>query len=203
MIFSRLRFLPSTITTHRRSWQRLFSSCLLTLIAAFTCLLLFGTPAAWAGLNDDHFEGNIFILYGGNAGLVPARVTLADSLKSNKPTLLVFYVDDSSDCKEYAINVSNLQAFYGKVANLIPVSVDTIPPKSSYTPEEPGYYYKGFVPQTVLFDQTGKVVLDEKGKVSFEKVDDAFREVFNLLPRSESLALKRRSINEFNTELVR
>jgi hypothetical protein len=28
------------------------------------------------------------------------------------------------------------------------------------------------------------------------------REVFDLLPRSESVELKRRTVNEFNTELV-
>lgn len=195
MIFSRLRLLPST--------QRIVSSCLLTLIAALGCLLLLGQQPALAGINDDRFDGNIFALYGGNGSLVPPRVTLAESLKRNKPALLVFYVDDSSDCKQYATVVSNLQAFYGRAANLIPLSIDAIPDKSTYKPEEPGYYYEGVVPQTVLLDKNGKVVLNEKGKVQFEKVDDVFREVFNLLPRAESVELKQRPINEFNTELTR
>ena len=203
MIFTRFPFLTSTGATHGHSWWRLFSSCLLTLIAAFGCLLLLGTQPALAGFNDDHFDGNVFVLYGGNASLVPARGTLADSLKAKKPALLVYYVDDSSDCKQYAIVVSNLQAFYGRAANLIPVNVDAIPLKATYTPEEPGYYYDGVVPQTVLIDKSGKVAFNEKGKVPFEKVDDAFREVFNLLPRTESVELKQRPINEFNTELSR
>jgi len=45
--------------------------------------------------------------------------------------------------------------------------------------------------------------LDESGQVSFEKVDTVFREVFDLLPRSESTTLKRRPVNELNTELVK
>lgn len=203
MIFTRFPFLTSTGATHGHSWWRLFSSCLLTLIAAFGCLLLLGTQPALAGFNDDHFDGNVFVLYGGNGSLVPARGTLADSLRAKKPALLVYYVDDSSDCKQYAIVVSNLQAFYGRAANLIPVNVDAIPLKATYTPEEPGYYYDGVVPQTVLIDKSGKVAFNEKGKVPFEKVDDAFREVFNLLPRTESVELKQRPINEFNTELSR
>ena len=166
-------------------------------------MLLLGQQPALAGINDDRFDGNIFALYGGNGSLVPPRVTLAESLKRNKPALLVFYVDDSSDCKQYATVVSNLQAFYGRAANLIPLSIDAIPDKSTYKPEEPGYYYEGVVPQTVLLDKNGKVVLNEKGKVQFEKVDDVFREVFNLLPRAESVELKQRPINEFNTELTR
>lgn len=173
------------------------------LIAAISCMLLLGTPPALAGFNDDRFDGNIFALYGGNGSLVPPRISLEQSLKRHKPALLVFYVDDSSDCKQYSIVVSTLQAYYGRVASFIPLNIDSIPPKDSYTPEEAGYYYEGVVPQTVLLDKDGKVVLNEKGKVAFEKVDDAFREVFNLLPRSESVELKQRSFNEFNTELAR
>lgn len=159
-------------------------------------------PSALAGLNDDRFDGNIFALYGGNGSLVPSRVTLAQSLKGQKPALLVFYVDDSSDCKQYAIVISQLQALYGRAATLIPVDIDSLPLKSTYAPTEPAYYYEGLVPQTVLIDQKGEVVLNEIGQVSYEKVDDAFRKVFDLLPRSESIELKRRAFNEINTGLT-
>jgi hypothetical protein len=167
------------------------------------CFILLGTPTAFAILNDDHYDGNIFPLYAGNGSLVPAKVTLAESLKRDTPTLLFLYVDDSSDCKQFAIVISRLDSSYGWAADFIPISVDTIPPKSSYEPTEPGYYYKGLVPQTVVFDQSGKVVLNATGPVSFEQIDDVFREVFDLLPRSESLELKRRQVNELNTELVK
>jgi hypothetical protein len=174
------------------------AACLMTLIIG----LLLATPAAWATLTDDHFDGNIFPLYAGNGSLVPPRVSLTEAFQHDRPTLLVFYVDDSKDCKRYVSVVSQLDAFYGRAANFIPVLADSIPSKPSYTPTEPGYYYKGFVPQTVLLDQSGKVVFDEKGTIAYEKVDDVFRKVFDLLPRSESVELKRRQINEVNTELV-
>lgn len=167
------------------------------------CLFLLGMPPALANLNDDHFDGNIFVLYGGNSSLTQPKVTLAASLERDKPTLLVFYVDDSSDCKQYVPVVSRLQAFYGRVTDFIAISVDTIPPKSSYAPTEPGYYYEGVVPQVILFNNSGEVVLNKKGQVPFEEVDDTFREVFNLLPRSESVELKRREVNEFNTDLAK
>jgi len=181
--------------------KRLVPRCL-WLVAIFSVFLLFGTPQALAGLNDDKFEGNVFVLYGGNGSLVPARVTLAESLKRDKPTLLVFYVDDSSDCKRYATVVSQLQEPYGRAADFIPVNIDILPLKSSNNPTEPGYYYKGLVPQTVLIDQKGKVVLNETGQLTFEQVDDAFRKVFDLLPRSQSVELKRRVVNEITTELT-
>ena len=57
------------------------------------------------------------------------------------------------------------------------------------------------MPQTVLINQQGEVVINEKGQVPFEKIDDVFREVFDLLPRSESAELKRRIVNEINVEL--
>ena len=182
------------------SWGRVFTRFLLVL----GCLFVLGMPSALAGINDDRFDGNVFVLYGGNASLVPAKITLEKSLQqSDRATLLVLYLDDSSDCKQYAPVVSRLQAFYGRATYIIPVNVDTIPPKSSFAPTEAGYYYKGVVPQVVLFDRAGKIVLNKQGQVPYEQVDDILREVFDLLPRSESQELKRRSFNEFSSELAK
>lgn len=173
-------------------------------VAAFLAIVLvIGIAApAEAGLNDDRFDGGIFPLYAGNGSLVPPRVTLAESMQSDRPTLLVLYVDDSSDCKLYSSVVSQVDAFYGRAANIIPIDVDAIPVKDDYEPTEPGYYYEGLVPQTIIFDPDGNVVLNEAGQVDFNKIDDRFREIFDLLPRSESKELKRRTVNEVNTELV-
>jgi len=178
-------------------WQRLIASCLLIL-----CLFLLGTPPASAGINDDRFEGNVFVLYGGNGSLVPAKVTLEKSIAAGKPAILVYYLDDSSDCKQYATVVSRLQAAYGRAANIIPVDVDTIPVKDNYTTTEAGYYYTGIVPQVVVLDKAGKVALSKQGQVPYEEVDDTLRKVFDLLPRSESVELKIRPVNEFSTELT-
>lgn len=162
-----------------------------------------GFPSsAWAGLDDDRYDGNIFALYAGNGSIVPPRVTLAQSMKQDRPTLLVLYVDDSSDCKKIAPVISQLQAPYGRVADFIPIMADSISPRDSYEPTEPGYYFQGAVPQTVVFDQAGTVRLNEAGAVSYEAIDDTLREVFDLLPRSESEELRRRPTNEVNSELV-
>ncbi|ALF54094.1 membrane protein [Nostoc piscinale CENA21] len=180
-------------------WRRLVSKCLLLLV----CLLMFSIKPAYAGINDDNYDGNMFVVYAGNGSLVPPRQTLAQTLAENKPAFLAFYVDDSSDCKKYAIVISRIQEFYGRAAEIIPIDVDTIPIKEKYNPTEPGYYYTGAVPQVVVFNQSGKVVLNKKGQVPFEEIDDKFREVFDLLPRSESVELKRRSFNEFSSELAK
>lgn len=180
-------------------WRRLVSKCLLLVV----CLLMLSIKPAFAGINDDIYDGNMFVVYAGNGSLVPPRQTLAQTLEEHKPAFLAFYVDDSSDCKKYAIVISQVQAYYGRAAEIIPVDVDTIPPKEKYDPTEPGYYYSGAVPQVVVFNQSGQVVLNKKGQVPFEEIDDKFREVFDLLPRSESVELKRRSFNEFSSELAK
>jgi hypothetical protein len=202
MIVFKLRWPSFNSIVDRGWWRAVFSRCLLLAAALCSCLLLWGTPPALAGINDDRYDGGIFTVYGGNGSLIPPRITLAESLQRHKPALLVFYLDDSSDCKQFTTVVSQLQAYYGREASFIPVSVDAIPVKSSYTPQESGYYYNGLVPQTVLLDGNGKVAFDRHGQVSFEKIDDVFRQVFNLLPRSESVELKLKPVNEFNTELV-
>lgn len=158
---------------------------------------------AYASIEDDHFDGNIFALYAGNGSLVPPRVSLAQSFRGERPTLLTFYIEDSKDCKQFSNVISQLQAYYGRVIDFIPINVDSIPTQVSYTPEEPGFYYKGKVPQTLLFNAAGKKTLEITGKGTFNEFDDALRDIFDLLPRTESVELKRRSLNEVNAELVK
>jgi hypothetical protein len=165
-------------------------------------LSLGGQPTTLAGLTDDNYDGNIFALYAGNGSLVPPNVSLAQSLRYGKPAIVVIYVDDSSDCKKFASVISQLQAPYGRVANFIPIMADSIPVKAAYEASEPGYYFKDAVPQTLVFNAAGELVFNEVGTVSYEAIDDVMREVFDLLPRTESEELRRRPINEVNSELV-
>ena len=174
----------------------------LSILTLIICLFITTIQPAIAGIDDDRYDGNIFVVYAGNGSLVPPAQTLEQTLAEHKPAILTFYVENSSDCKQYAIVVSQLQAFYGRAAEIIPINVDAIPPQKSYKPTEPGYYYSGEVPQVVVFDQSGKVVLNKKGQVPYEDIDDRLREVFDLLPRTESVRLKRRSFNELSSELA-
>ncbi|MBE9220882.1 thylakoid membrane photosystem I accumulation factor [Dolichospermum flos-aquae] len=187
-------FLQTQITNN---WRRLVSKCLLLLLLLF----IISIQPAIAGIKDDRYDGNIFVIYAGNGSLVPAKETLAQTLAEHKPAIVTFYIDDSSDCKKYAQVVSEVQAFYGRAAEIIPISVDTILADKTYQPTEPGYYYSGGVPQVVVFDQSGKVVLNKKGQVPFEEIDDKLREIFDLLPRTQSVELKPRSAKQFSSQL--
>ena len=171
------------------------------MVGIVTVLGLWNAPAI-AGLTDDNYDGNIFALYAGNGSIVPPKFTLAQSLKQDRPTLLFFFVDDSRDSKAFSSVISQLQAPYGRAANFIAIAADSIPEKASYDSNEPGYYFKGIVPHSIVFDQSGEVVFNEVGQVSYETIDDKMRQVFDLLPREESVELRRRPINEVNSELV-
>ncbi|MEM8605081.1 MAG: thylakoid membrane photosystem I accumulation factor [Cyanobacteria bacterium P01_H01_bin.121] len=165
--------------------------------------LSFGSTPAWASLTDDRFDGNIFALYAGNGSLVPPKVGLAASFKAHKPALVMFYLEDSSDCKQFSATFSQLQAGYGRAANLIPINVDSLAFDSpTDSPTDLHRYYHGPVPQLVIFDQDAEVVFDEVGQIPYETIDDRLREVFDLLPREESVELKRRLVNEVNVELA-
>lgn len=175
---------------------------ILSILILISCLLITNVQPVIAGINDDRYDGNIFVVYAGNGSLVPPAQNLAQTLAEHKPAILTFYVDNSSDCKQYAIVISQIQAFYGRAAEIIPINVDSIPHQKSYKPTESGYYYSGGVPQVVIFDQSGQVVFNRKGQVPYEDIDDQLREVFDLLPRTESVRLKRRSFNELSSELT-
>ncbi len=187
-------------TWFRRCLHWTLAVCSLVVVGLIV-LSTWSPVPAWASLQDDRFDGNIFALYASNGSLVPPRVDLATSFAQKKPALLLFYLDDSRDCKQFASTYSQLQAGYGRAADFIPISADTVL-NTDYPKTDERSYYRGQVPQLVVFDQAGKIVLDEVGQVSYEKIDDTLREVFELLPRTESATLRRRQVNEVNTELI-
>lgn len=186
------------MTSAPRLRNRLFA--LATAIALGLLLALAIAPAARADIDDDRYEGNIFALYAGNGGLVPPRVSLAEARRAGRPAMLVFYIDDSRDCKQFSPTVSRVQSFYARVLPVIATNADTLLPEREYAPDEAGYYYSGVVPQTVLLDSEGNITFDGVGQVEFEAIDDVLREMFDLLPRSESVELKRRSAPDGEAE---
>lgn len=170
-------------------WQR---CCCLVVIVSFLWGVGIGSPSvALAGINDDNYDGNIFMLYASNAGLVPAKVDLANSIRKQRPTLVMFYIDDSQDCKQNALVLTQLQGEYKQKLTLLPVMADTIS-AAEYAGNDARSYYNGeFVPQFVLLDGAGQVVLDQIGQAPFEALDSPIRELLALPPRTEPLRLER------------
>ncbi len=187
-----------------KNWLRK-SFCLGLCVAIAVSILLgtvFGKPqSVQAMLTDDNYDGNIFALYGGNGSIVPPRISLAQSLQQGRASMLVFYVDDSADCKRFSPILNLAQGFYGKTVSLIAVSVDSLDlQKKKYAPTEEAYYYKGTVPQTVLISGDGKVSFDREGLFGFEELDSAIRDLLDLPDAPPELKFRKtdKVINELN-----
>lgn len=181
-----------------RSWTLGWVGWLLKFLGILVVcgLLSLGWSApSWAGLNDDRYEGNIFALYGANGALIPPKVTLEESQRRQVPTLLVYYIDDSSDCKRYASVIANLQVRYGLGVNFIAYGVDSLDLEDS---EGPGRYYQGRVPQTLLFDGSGQITYESIGNRPLVEVENGIRSLFDLEPISAA-DRQARSFNEVQT----
>ncbi|MDX2255070.1 MAG: thylakoid membrane photosystem I accumulation factor [Pseudanabaenaceae cyanobacterium bins.39] len=162
--------------------------------------------SATAKLTDDAYDGNIFALYGGNGSIVPPRMNLAQSLQQGRAAMLVFYVDDSADCKRFSPILNLAQGLYSKNLSLIAVPVDSLdvqnPDQRSrqLSPTDEAYYYRGSVPQTVLIAADGRVSFDQEGVFGFEELDVAIRDLLGLqdTPPSNKFRKTDRPINEVN-----
>ena len=187
------------MTRHGRCW---FSLWALALLVAAMVLL---PSSAWASRLDNAYDGNIFSLYAGDGAMVPPRNSLADSLRRHRPTVLAFYLDDSSDSKRFAPTLSRLNGEFRTVADVIALSTDSLDPSEEAALDNPSHYWRGLIPQVVIFDQVGEVVLDRVGQIPLEDLEQSLS-LASGLPLPEANANRRTQameVNEINAEVVR
>ena len=165
-------------------------------------LALPGAMPAWAGLDDDRYDGNIFALYAGNGSLVPPRSTLAEARAEGRVAVLIFYLDDSSVSKRFAPVVSELQRQWGNSIELIPLVTDPLQDRNADGADDPATYWKGTIPQVVVFDRSGKVVFDASGAIGSDAINSAISTATGIPMASGSPALTTESFNELNAEVV-
>ena len=169
---------------------RIFSSLLIV-------LLLFVNPV-FSARDTDSYDGNIFPIYAGNGSLVPPPSTLSESSKNERTSVMVFYLDDSSTSKQFAPVVSGIKLLWSSSVDLIPLAIDELDNDDQKTYKDPGYYWHGNIPQTVILDGKGNVLLDEEGQVSFDQINDAITKATGLKKPDFDLTVK--SFNEYNSE---
>ena len=169
---------------------RIFSSLLIL-------FLIFVNPA-YSARDTDSYDGNIYPIYAGNGSLVPPQSTLSESLKNERTSVLVFYLDDSTTSKQFAPVVSGIKLLWSSSIDLIPLSIDELDNDEEKTIKDPGYYWHGKIPQTVILDGKGNVLLDEEGQVSFDQLNDAITKGTGLKKPDFDLEVK--SFNEYNSE---
>ena len=171
------------------------------LFRVFSSLLIFfilSVNTVYSARDTNSYDGNIFPIYAGNGSLVPPQSTLLESLKNERTSILVFYLDDSSTSKEFAPVVSGIKLLWSSSVDLIPLSIDEIDNNDKKTFNEPGYYWHGRIPQLVVLDGKGNVLLDTEGQVSFDEINDAIAKATGLNKPEFNLTVK--SFNEYNSE---
>ncbi len=171
------------------------------LIRIFTSLLILfiiSVNPVYSARDTNSYDGNIFPIYAGNGSLVPPPSTLSESLKNERTSVLVFYLDDSSTSKMFAPVVSGIKLLWSSSIDLIPLSIDELDNNRKKTYDDPGYYWHGKIPQVVILDGKGNVLLDKEGQVSFDEINDAITKGTGLKKPDFDLTVK--SFNEYNSE---
>jgi len=158
--------------------------------------------AADAARDTNSYDGNIYALYAGNGSLVPPRSTLADAMAEHRPIVLGYFLDDSAASKQYAVVFNELQRLWGRNVELILLSTDPIQNRETHGPTDPATYWKGAIPQVVVFNTEGKPVLDEAGPVSIDAINAALTDVTGLKPQGDVKLSLSREVNELNSEIV-
>ena len=171
------------------------------LLKIFSLLLIIfniSVNPVYSARDTNSYDGNIFPIYAGNGSLVPPPSTLKESLKNQRTSVLVFYLDDSSTSKQFAPVVSGIKLLWSSSVDLIPLSIDEIDNDDTKTFKDPGYYWHGKIPQLVILDGKGNVLLDKEGQVSFDEINDAITKGTGLKKPDFDLTVK--SFNEYNSE---
>ena len=171
---------------------------------ALSALLALGLApgAADAARDTNSYDGNIYALYAGNGSLVPPRSTLTDAMAEHRPIVLGYFLDDSAASKQYAVVFNELQRLWGRSVELILLSTDPIQNRETHGPTDPASYWKGVIPQVVVFNTEGNPVLDEAGPVSIDAINAALTEVTGLKPQGDVKLSLSREVNELNSEIV-
>tara|TARA_Y100001933_G_scaffold231543_1_gene249428 strand:- start:636 stop:1172 length:537 start_codon:yes stop_codon:yes gene_type:complete len=175
------------------------TALLIRFIAMVLSLVVMVVPAQ-AIRETDSYDGNIFALYAGNGSLVPPAVTLADSQQAGRTSVIVYYLDDSRTSKAFSPSVSELQRLWGNNVDLLPLTTDALQGRTNSDRTDPAHYWHGIVPQVVVIDGNGQVLLDENGQVPLEQINGAISQATGIpAPQGQSMSL---SFNELNTEVI-
>ena len=171
---------------------------LLTAILSLFIALMLVVPNAYASRDTDSYDGNIFPIYAGNGSLVPPPNTLSESLDNKRTSVIIFYLDDSATSKAFAPVVSGLKLLWTSSIDLLPITTDELQGDENNDPKQEAYYWHGNIPQVVVIDGEGEVILDQDGQVPIDKINEAISTATGLPMPSFSITIK--SFNEYNSE---
>ncbi|AAP99914.1 MULTISPECIES: thylakoid membrane photosystem I accumulation factor [Prochlorococcus] len=171
------------------------TSFALTLILSLVFLLV---SPAFAARDTNSFDGNIFPIYAGNGSLVPPQSTIESSLNNKRTSVIVFYLDDDANSKQFAPVVSGLKLLWTSSIDIIPLTTDELSRGMTDDITNPAYYWHGKIPQLVVLDGEGNILLDEEGQIPIEKINSAISLASGLEAPDFNISIK--SFNEYNSD---
>ena len=171
---------------------------LIAAILSITLTITFLAASAFAARDTNSYDGNIFPIYAGNGSLVPPPSKLSDSLDKDRTSVVIFYLDDSATSKAFAPVVSGLKLLWKSSIDLLPITTDELQGNQSDNPRDESFYWHGNIPQIVVINGKGKVVLDEEGQVPIETINKAISTASGL--DAPSFSIKIKTLNEYNSE---
>ena len=167
----------------------------------FSMVLMLSVSPATAARDSNSYDGNIYALYAGNGSLVPPATTLQESRAAGRTAVLIYYLDDSADCKRFAPVVSELQRLWTRSVDLMPLGIDPLQGRPAEGPDDPATYWHGGIPQVVVIAPDGAVLLDEDGQVPLALINAAISDATGLPAPDERTINPGGSFNEVNIEV--
>ena len=146
---------------------------------------------------SDSYDGNIFPIYAGNGSLVPPQTSLKESIQNKRVSILFFYLDDSADSKALAPVIAGLDLIWKNNIDIIALTTDELQGKESINKKEEGYYWNGYIPQTVLIDGEGNIKYDKNGLIDIDEINKIIGEIKGIDIEDTSFSVE--SFNEYNS----
>jgi len=172
-----------------------FLNIFIICISIFVCINI---PAYGSRISDS-YDGNIFPIYAGNGSLVPPQTSLKESIQNKRVSILFFYLDDSADSKALAPVISGLDLIWKNNIDIIPLTTDELQNKEFKDPLEEGFYWNGYIPQTVILDQKGSVRFDKNGLLDLDEINKIISEIKGIKLDESSFTVE--SFNEYNSQI--
>tara|TARA_Y100001968_G_C19363391_1_gene721083 strand:- start:104 stop:658 length:555 start_codon:yes stop_codon:yes gene_type:complete len=176
-------------------------SFILKIFITLTLLIACFVSSVNAARDNDSYEGNIYTIYTGNGALVPPPTTLSESLKNERTSVLVFYLDDSASSKAFAPVVSGIKLLWPSEIDLLPLTTDELQNKITDNPNDPAFYWHGNIPQVVVINGEGKIFLDKEGQVPIQEINEAISKATGIKAPEFTISIK--SFNEYNSEAAK
>ena len=106
-------------------------------------------------------------------------------------------MDDSADSKAVVPIISGLDLIWRNNIDIIALTTDELQGKEFKDIKEEGYYWNGYIPQTVLIDGEGNIKYDKNGLIDIDEINKIIGKIKGIDIGDSSFSVE--SFNEYNS----